>query len=96
MDEPMAERLVNCVKLHAELPGLAAPPFAGALGERIFEHVSQQAYALWPQQATILMNHHGLTMANPEHRRFLMKQMEAFFFDDTEGGGVTLPKEVTE
>jgi Fe-S cluster biosynthesis and repair protein YggX len=85
-------RMVNCVKLGRELPGLDAPPFAGPLGERIFEQVSQEAYGLWPQQATILMNHHGLTMANPEHRRFLMKQMEAFFFEDR----ALLPPEVTE
>ncbi len=84
-------RLVHCVKLGAELPGLDAPPFAGALGERIFENVSREAYALWPQQATIIMNHHGLTMANPEHRRFLTQQMEAFFF----GEGADLPPEVT-
>lgn len=83
--------MVACVKLGKELPGLEAPPFTGPLGQRIYESVSKEAYALWPQQATILMNHHGLSMANPEHRKFLMKQMEIFFFEDR----VDLPPEVT-
>ena len=87
----MSERLVKCIKLGQELPGLEAPPFAGPLGQRIYENISKDAYALWPQQATIIMNHNGLTMANSEHRKFLMKQMEAFFFEDH----VDLPPEVT-
>lgn len=76
----MSDRLVRCVKLGAELPGLEAPPFAGPLGQRLFENVSKEAYELWQREAVIIMNHHGLSMANPEHRKFLQRQMEAFFF----------------
>jgi Fe-S cluster biosynthesis and repair protein YggX len=46
-------RMVKCVKLGRELPGLDAPPFPGKLGERIYEEVSQQAWNLWPQQFSI-------------------------------------------
>src|SRR6185436_6908967 len=45
-------RMVNCVKLGRELPGLEALPFPGRLGERIYNEVSQQAWNLWPQQST--------------------------------------------
>ncbi len=41
-------RMVKCVKLGRELPGLDKPPFPGTLGQRIFEHVSKQAYDMWP------------------------------------------------
>ena len=83
----MAQRTVQCAKLGQELPGLDAPPFPGALGQRIFENVSEQGWKLWEGQATILMNHHGLSMADPEARKFLLKQMEEFFF----GEGAQLP-----
>jgi Fe-S cluster biosynthesis and repair protein YggX len=78
---------VFCLKIGRDLPALAKPPFPGALGERIFKNISAQGWDLWEKQATILMNHHGLSMADPEHRHFLMEQMEEFFF----GEGAQLP-----
>jgi Fe-S cluster biosynthesis and repair protein YggX len=78
---------VFCLKIGRDLPAMAKPPFPGPLGERIFENISAQGWDLWEQQATILMNHHGLSMADPEHRKFLMEQMEEFFF----GEGAQLP-----
>ena len=73
-------RMVNCVKIGQELPGLEKPPFAGELGDRIFNEVSEQAWELWPQQRTILINHFGLNMGDPRAREFLREQMEEFFF----------------
>ncbi|TMD00803.1 MAG: Fe(2+)-trafficking protein, partial [Chloroflexi bacterium] len=37
-------RMVKCVKLGRELPGLDKPPFPGELGKRIYENISKQAY----------------------------------------------------
>ena len=82
--ESAGPRMVYCVKLRRELPGLEKPPFPGELGQRIYEHVSQQAYALWQEQAVLLINHYGLSLADPAATRFLMEQMEAFFFGDQE------------
>jgi Fe-S cluster biosynthesis and repair protein YggX len=75
-------RMVQCVKLGRELPGLEKPPFPGALGQRIYEHVSQQAYSLWPAQSTLIINHYGLNMADSEARKILREQMEEFFFGE--------------
>jgi Fe-S cluster biosynthesis and repair protein YggX len=76
------DRMVQCVKIGRELPGLAKPPFAGELGQRIYEHVSQQAWALWPAQATVIINHYGMSMADPRAQQILMQQMEEFFFGE--------------
>ncbi len=81
--------MVQCVKLGRELPGLARPPFPGELGKRIFENVSQQAWELWQDQSTILINHYGLNLADPNAQTFLMEQMEEFFF----GEGARMPEE---
>ena len=80
--------MVECVKLGRELPGLDAPPFPGELGQRIYEHVSAEGYALWPPQMTILINHYGLSPADPESRKILRQQMEEFFF----GEGAQMPE----
>ncbi|HVB75290.1 MAG TPA: oxidative damage protection protein [Ktedonobacteraceae bacterium] len=75
-------RMVMCVKLGHELPGLDKPPFPGELGQRIFEHVSKQAWDMWPAQSTLIINHYGLNMGDPEARKILREQMEEFFFGE--------------
>ena len=88
-DAPVPEGSVRCAKIGKVLPRLKQPPFPGALGQRIYENVSEEGFALWEGQATIVMNHYGLSMADPEARKFLMKQMEDFFF----GPGAQLPED---
>lgn len=77
-------RLVRCVKLNEELPGLDRPPFSSPLGQRIYDSVSRRAWDLWDEQARTLMNHHGLSMADPEARKFLRVEMEKFLFGEGE------------
>jgi Fe-S cluster biosynthesis and repair protein YggX len=62
------------------MEGLDAPPFKGELGQRIYEHVSKDAWALWQPQSVLVINHYGLNMADPSARQFIKEQMEAFFF----------------
>lgn len=81
-------RTVMCVKLGIEAEGLDEPPFPGDLGERIYQNVSRQAYELWKEHATILINHYGLHPADPETRRMLRAEMEEFFF----GADAQLPE----
>jgi Fe-S cluster biosynthesis and repair protein YggX len=73
-------RMVHCVKLGHELEGLDKPPFPGVLGKRLYEHISKEAWGLWPAQQTLIINHYGLNMADPEARKILREQMEEFFF----------------
>src|SRR5436305_10347444 len=75
-------RMVNCAKLGRELPGLEKPPVPGPLGQRIYDEISAEAWQLWQQQQTILINHYGLNMADPATRQLLRQQMEDFFFGE--------------
>ncbi len=75
-------RMVFCQKLGRELPGLEQPPTPGALGQRIFESISAEAWDLWEEQSKLIINHYGLVLADPEARRFLREQMEEFFFGE--------------
>ncbi len=76
----MSTRMIDCVKIGQTLPGLEKPPFPGELGQRIYDNVSAEGYALWQPHMTILINHYGLNPADPETRRILREQMEEFFF----------------
>jgi Fe-S cluster biosynthesis and repair protein YggX len=75
-------RMVHCAKLGRELPGLEQPPFPGQLGQRIYEHISAEAYAEWLPHLTTIINHYGLNPADPETRQMLRNEMESFFFGE--------------
>lgn len=57
---------VNCAKLGQELPGIERAPMRGELGQRIYDTISQRARKMWREQATFLINHDGLTLADPQ------------------------------
>ena len=76
----MAERMVQCVLLRKELPGLEEPPWAGELGQRIYEHVSQEAWKLWLDHLRMLINEYRLMPATKEAQEFIAREMEQFFF----------------
>lgn len=74
------EYQVQCVKLGAQLPGLEKPPFSSPLGQRIYASVSQRAWDMWQEESRTIMNHYGLSMADPESRKKLRDEMERFLF----------------
>ena len=79
--------IVHCVKLGRDLPGLSRAPFPGKLGERILENVSEQGWDMWREHSTLLINHHGLNLADPTATKTMAEEMEKFFF----GEGARVP-----
>jgi Fe-S cluster biosynthesis and repair protein YggX len=75
-------RLVNCVKLGKEAPGLERPTYPGDLGKRIFEGISQEAWKSWVSHQTMLLNEYRLSPINAKDRKFLEEEMEKFLFGD--------------
>lgn len=73
-------RMVNCIKLGVEAQGLDFPPYPGELGQRIFNQVSQQAWADWLKHQTMLVNENRLNLADARARQYLARQMENHFF----------------
>ena len=76
-------RMVKCVKLGREAEGLDFPPYPGALGQRVFESVSKEAWKQWLEQQKMLVNENRLNLADRKARDYLSQQMEQHFF----GGG---------
>ena len=81
-------RMVQCVILKREAPGLDRPPYPGPLGQRIFEQVSREAWTRWVQHQVMLINEYRLSPMEPKARQFLAAEMEKFFF----GGGAARPE----
>lgn len=85
----MPEHKVFCAKLHKELPGLDEPPFDTDLGNRIYNHVSREAWGGWTEFCKMLLNEYRLNPARREDQEVIVKQMEQYFF----GEGAALPAE---
>jgi Fe-S cluster biosynthesis and repair protein YggX len=96
----MAQRMVYCVKTQREAPGIDPEDIQGEvalemiesvggaeLRERVYEHVSMEAWELWKGFLTMLLNEYRLNLMDPETDAFIRQQMEEFFF----GEGSALP-----
>jgi Fe-S cluster biosynthesis and repair protein YggX len=75
-------RTVQCVLLKQEAEGLERMPYPGALGQRIFDNVSREAWAGWVRHQTMLINENRLTPVDPKARKFLEAEMEKYFFGE--------------
>lgn len=82
-------RTVKCVVLGTEAEGLDRPPYPGELGQRIYENVSKEGWQRWLRHQTMLINEYRLSPIEPKARKFLVAEMEKFFF----GGGSEAPQE---
>ncbi|MCX6114555.1 MAG: oxidative damage protection protein [Proteobacteria bacterium] len=72
-------RTVVCSKFKRELPGLEKAPFAGDMGKKIYDSVSQEAWDQWNKDAQIkVLNEYRLNMGDPRDYKVLVDQMLRF------------------
>jgi len=75
-------RMVQCVVLKREAPGLDRLPYPGELGKRVWENVSKEGWQRWVAHQTMLINEYRLTPMDPKARKYLETEMEKFLFGD--------------
>jgi len=75
-------RTIQCIVLKQEAEGLDYLPYPGELGQRIYNSVSKQAWQQWLKHQTMLINEYRLSPVEPKARKFLVAEMEKFFFGD--------------
>lgn len=80
-DGPSA-RTVFCLKLQRELPGLDAPPWPGELGQRVYEHISAEAWEMWEERMKMILNEYRLLPFQKETQTLVAAQMEEFLFGE--------------
>lgn len=75
-------RTVHCIKLGREAEGMDFAPLPGEMGQRIYANVSKEAWAGWLRQQTMLVNENRLNLADVKARKYLMEQVEKYFFGE--------------
>jgi Fe-S cluster biosynthesis and repair protein YggX len=71
---------ITCARCGQTRAGLERSPFPGAIGARVQSEICTECWGQWLKQQTMLINHYGLNLMDPQARGFLVKNMEAFLF----------------
>lgn len=71
---------VTCGRCGKAKEGFDRAPFPGAIGARVLEGTCRDCWGDWLKQQTMLINHYGLNVMDPQARQFLTRNMEAFLF----------------
>jgi len=87
--------IVTCARCGKEKDAFDRAPFPGAMGARILEGTCRDCWADWLKQQTMLINHYGLNVMDPQARQFLTRNMEAFLFKSGTQDAVDTSKQGT-
>ena len=71
---------ITCSRCGQVKQGMERVPFPGEIGQRIVQQICADCWGLWLKQQTMLINHYGLNLMDPQARQFLTKNMETFLF----------------
>jgi len=69
---------VTCKRCLKTAPGLAAPPFPGALGREILAQVCADCWAEWQRSEVMVINELKLNFMDPEAQTTLERHMREF------------------
>lgn len=75
-------RTVQCLKLGKEAEGLAFQTWPGELGKKVFDNISQDAWNMWVNHQTMLINEYRLNPMDPQAKELIVKEMEKFLFGE--------------
>ena len=72
--------ILHCIKLDKDLESLERAPYPGELGKRILENGSKEAWQMWLDHQTMLINENNLNLFETSSQSYLKEQMEKYFF----------------
>lgn len=75
-------RMVHCVKLGREAPGLEKPPLKGPVGQRVFENVSAEAWRKWLEHSKMLINEFRLDVTSEQGQNIWFTELEKYFWGE--------------
>jgi len=87
--------MVECTRCGQTREGFERAPFPGAIGARALGEICQSCWADWLRQQTMLINHYGLNVMDPQARQFLVRNMEAFLFKRGESSEIDTSQQGT-
>jgi len=72
----------KCKKLKKPATRMENPPIPGDLGLKIQNSISAEAWEMWLDTQTKIINEQRLLPINPEHKKILINEMQKFLFEN--------------
>ncbi len=69
---------LTCCRCSQSKAAMDAPPFRGALGQRIHDSVCADCWAEWRDMQTKIINEYRLSLGNPKSQEMLDREMKTF------------------
>ena len=69
---------VTCRRCTLVKESLDKPPFRGAMGQKIFEHVCKDCWTEWQGMQTKIINEYRLSLGDPRGQEMLDQQLKIF------------------
>ena len=88
-------KMVACVRCGITRESYEKAPFPGAIGARIVDGICKDCWSQWLKQQTMLINHYGLNVMDPQARTFLTRNMESYLFKTGSADEVDTTKQGT-
>ena len=86
---------VTCSRCSQTRAGFERPPFPGAIGARVVQEICTDCWGQWLKQQTMLINHYGLDVMDPQARAFLTQNREAWLFKSGASSDIDTTKQGT-
>jgi Fe-S cluster biosynthesis and repair protein YggX len=86
---------IKCTRCGEERPALPYAPFNNELGQRIQAGICQVCWGEWLKHQTMLINHYGLNVRDPDAKKFLTENTERFLFSTGDAEQVDTSKKGT-
>lgn len=86
---------VACARCGQTREGFERAPFPGPIGARVVDSICRDCWGQWLKQQTMLINHYGLNVMDPQARAFLTRNMSAFLFKTEPGSDIDTSKKGT-
>ncbi|MEX0785185.1 MAG: Fe(2+)-trafficking protein [Dehalococcoidia bacterium] len=69
---------ITCSRCEQNKDQLSEAPVGGVLGETIVERICTGCWDEWRETSARLINHYGLNLGMPDHRKELRRAMKEF------------------
>ena len=86
---------VQCARCGNTGQPLPYAPLNNDLGKRVQAEICQNCWGEWLKYQTMLINHYGLNVRDPDAKKFLMENMEKHLFSSGEEEQVDTSKQGT-
>jgi Fe-S cluster biosynthesis and repair protein YggX len=86
---------VHCTRCGETRSGLAYAPLNNDLGRRVHAEICQVCWAEWLKHQTMLINHYGLNVRDPDAKKLLTENMDRFLFGTGDADQVDTSKKGT-